>query len=345
VQPNAGPDQSTERYGTVAAVLFRTVQLFLLPIAIVGYVMFVVRLITYSRRFGTSATVLASFYTRYMQHKLGTRRDEPCLRLMQVLPNVHQIGLRLETAPTLVAHWLTGYVPTIYRYPYPGEPPMGHQPAARTTFFDRALARRLDSIDQVVILGAGLDTRLYRLPEGRSLRRFEVDAPANQAFKREMLTKAGVDQSGVTFVAADFLKKRWADALRETGFDPERPAFFVWESVSMYLDRPTVEDTLSTIARMLPGTAVAFDYLSSELIDSRSPWMRYARSLIQAGGERWTFGIDNTPPIRPRVAALVEACGLIVEEQHMFEQETERTRALAGFVVAHAPDRLERQSA
>ena len=336
MQPNAGPDQSTERYGTVAAVLFRTVQLFLLPIAIVGYVMFVVRLVTYSHRFGTSATVLASFYTRYMQHKLGTRRDEPCLRLMQVLPNVHQIGLRLETAPTLVAHWLTGYVPTIYRYPYPGEPPMRHQPAARTTFFDRALARRLDSIDQVVILGAGLDTRLYRLPKGRSLRRFEVDAPANQAFKRAMLTKAGVDQAGVTFVAADFLKERWVDTLRDAGFDSNRPAFFVWESVSMYLDRATVEDTLRTIARMPRGTAVAFDYLSTELIDGRSPWMRYARSLIQAGGERWTFGIDNTPPIRPRVAAFVEACGLIVEEQHTFEQETERTRALAGFAVARA---------
>ena len=89
---------------------------------------------------------------------------------------------------------------------------------------------------------------------------------------------------------------------------------------------------------MAPGTAVAFDYLSTELIDSGSPWMRYARTLIQAGGERWTFGIDNTPPIRPRVAAFVEACGLIVEEQHTFEQESERTRALAGFVAARVTE-------
>jgi hypothetical protein len=52
------------------------------------------------RRMGTSATALASLYTRYMQHRLGTRRDEPCDRLMMVLPNVSKPGLRLVTAPT-----------------------------------------------------------------------------------------------------------------------------------------------------------------------------------------------------------------------------------------------------
>src|SRR5262245_54976475 len=127
----------------VAAAIFRIVQIAWLPIGTLAYVPFVFKMIAYSRRSGTSATVLASFYTRYMQHKLGTRQYEPCARLMMVLPNVSQLGLRMVTAPTLLGHKLTGYVPRIYRYPYEGEPPMRHQSAARTTFYDAALARHI----------------------------------------------------------------------------------------------------------------------------------------------------------------------------------------------------------
>src|SRR6266545_7252908 len=84
----------------VAATIFRIIQIILLPIGAVGYVLFVIKLVAFSRRSGTSATVLASLFRSYMQHRLGTRRDEPCDRLMMVLPNVSHLGLRLETVPT-----------------------------------------------------------------------------------------------------------------------------------------------------------------------------------------------------------------------------------------------------
>lgn len=139
--------------------------------------------------------------------------------------------------PTLLAHRLTGYVPRIYRYPYPGVPPFKDQPAARTTFFDQALQRHLADIDQLVILGAGLDTRAYPLPPGTRVRSFEVDTPWTQPFKREMLRKAGVNTIGVTYVSADFLHQDWLEKLLQAGFEPSRPSFFLWESVTMYLDR------------------------------------------------------------------------------------------------------------
>lgn len=321
----------------VAATAFRIVQIVLLPIGAVGYVLFVVRLVSYSRRTGTSATVLASFYTRYMQHKLGTRRDEPCVRLMMVMPNVSRLGLHLVTAPTLVAHRLTGYVPRIYRYPYEGEPPMTHQSAARTTFYDAALERYLAGIGQLVVLGAGFDTRSYRLPAGTRARCFEIDEPKTQAFKREMLKKAGLDAARVTFVPADFLKEDWLEKLVDAGFEPDTPSFFLWESVTMYLDREAVESTLRKIAGTAAGSVVAFDYFSAELIDSRSFFMRYARAVINAIGEPWRFGIDNTPPVRERVAALLESCGLALDEQRNFGPETDRTRAMAGFATAIVP--------
>jgi methyltransferase (TIGR00027 family) len=322
---------------TVEAILFRIIQVVLLPVATIGYVLFVVRLITFSRRSGTSATALASLYTRYMQHRLGTRRDEPCYGLMGVLPSVSNAGLFLVTAPTLVAHRLTGYVPRIYRYPYEGEPPMNHQPAARTTFYDAALERHIDRIHQLVILGAGFDTRAYRPPVIARVRCFEVDTPRTQTFKREMLKKAGVETSQVTFVAADFLEEDWLTKLINTGFEPEKPSFFIWESVTMYLDRESVESTLRKIASTAAGSVVAFDYLSTEMVETRSLFIRYARITINATGEPWRFGIDNTPPVRERVAALVESCGLSLEEQRNFGQEADGKRATAGFATAIVP--------
>jgi O-methyltransferase involved in polyketide biosynthesis len=107
----------------------------------------------------------------------------------------------------------------------------------------------------------------------------------------------------------------------------------------MYLDREAVESTLRKIAGTAAGSVVAFDYLSTELIASRSPFMRYARALIRTTGEPWKFGIDTTPPARERVAAFLEACGLSLEEQRNFGAETDRTRAAAGFATAIVPAR------
>jgi len=322
----------------VAATIFRIVQIILFPVAAVAYVVLLIKLIMYSRRSGASATVLASFYTRWMQHKLRTRRDEACERLMKVLPNVSQTAMQLVAAPTLVGHWLTGYVPKIYRYPYEGVPPMTHQPAARTTFYDAAVERHLSDIEQFVILGAGLDTRSYRLPPQTQVRCFELDTPKTQAFKREMLRLAGVDATRVTYVPVNFQVKDWLDKLLDAGFTPDRPSLFIWESVTMYLDREAVVDILRAIAGTASGTVVAFDYFAAEMLQSRSLFMRYARAVLKTFGEPFgTFDIDHTPPARNQVAAFLESCGLSLEEHRNFGQETAGKRAMAGFAIAIVP--------
>jgi methyltransferase (TIGR00027 family) len=323
---------------SLAATFFRIVQIILLPIAAVAYVALLIKLIMYSRRSGASATVLASFYTRWMQHKLGTRRDEACERLMNVLPNVSQLGMDLVAAPTLVGHRLTGYVPKIYRYPYEGVPPMSHQPAARTTFYDAAVKQHLAGVEQFVVLGAGLDTRSYRLPPQTQVRCFELDTPKTQAFKREMLRRAGVDATQVKYVPVNFQVKDWFDKLVDGGFKPDRPTLFIWESVTMYLDREAVVDTLRTIAGTASGTVVAFDYFAADLLQSRSLFMRYARAVLNAFGEPFgTFGIDHTPPARKQVVAFLKSCGLSLEEHRNFGQETGSKRAMAGFAIATVP--------
>lgn len=320
--------------GSASGVLFRVIQVVLLPVGTIGYLWAVPKLLVFSRRTRVSATLFASLYTRCMQHRLGARADEPASRLMSVMPNVSRAGFGLETAPTMAAHFLTGYVPRIYRYPYEGDPPMHHQQSARTTFFDAALARHLPGISQLVILGAGMDTRVHRLSPEDQVRCFEIDQPLTQAFKLKMMETAGLPTNQATYVAADFQTEDWFERLAKAGFDTARTTFFLWEAVTMYLDRAAVEATLQRIARTAPGSVIAFDYYDAGYIASSAPYMRYLREMAKFAGEPITFGIDNPPPARERAAEYVGAFGLTLEEHRNFGKETRWRRAPAGFVTA-----------
>lgn len=304
-------------------IVFRLIQVVLSPLAVIGSSVWGLSLIRQARRTGSSATVLASCYPRWILHHLRQRWDAPCVRLMKVLPTPVRLGLRYGTMPTIVAHAVTGYVPKPYRYPYQGQPPMIHQPVARTTFHDQALARHLPEVEQLVVLGAGFDTRSYRLPPGAVVRCFEIDTPGTQRVKREALAKAGVEAGHVTFVPANFEEEDWFGRLVEAGFDPGRPAYFLWESVTMYLDRKAVEQTLRRMSA--PGSVVAFDYFTTVILRSNDPYSAYARWAADRIKEPFRFGIDQGD-----VPGFLESCGLRVEEQRSFNQDP----VMAGFVTA-----------
>ena len=93
----------------------------------------------------------------------------------------------------------------------------------------------------VVILGAGYDTRFYRLVSIKNkedIKLYEVDAAGSQFnTKRKVLNKAKVDSSHVTFIPCDFETEDWMDTLQsKSDFDKSLPSLFVWEGVTMYLD-------------------------------------------------------------------------------------------------------------
>jgi methyltransferase (TIGR00027 family) len=190
-----------------------------------------------------------------------------------------------------------------------------------------------------VVLGAGLDTRAHRLPARAALRCFEVDTPKTQAFKLEMLRRAGVEAPAITYVPADFSNEDWLERLVAAGFDPNKPALFTWESVCMYLDGEAVERTLRTIASTAPGSLVAFDYLAKELVEDRSVFGRYVQAVLRALGEPWTFGIatsspgESAPAAEPLLAFLA-SCGLSLVEHRLVWRGPLKRQVAAGFVVA-----------
>ena len=318
----------------IAATLYYLVYILLFPVTLLGYVLWIGKAFIVGRKSGVSGTAQGPLSARYFEHQLGTRQDETSSRLLLVLPGVSPLGVRLFAGPMLVAHRMSGYVPKAFRYPYEGDISMGYQASARQTFFDTAVNQYLVHIDQFVILGAGFDTRVFRLPKDTRIRSFEVDAPKTQAIKREMLIKASVDSIGVTFVAADFEKEDWLARLVEAGFNPDKPGLFLWEGVMMYLDQEAVESTLHKIASTAKGSVVAFDYITTEPFESRALYWRYARIMTRAAGEPVKFGINSTPPSSERLTEFLRSCGLSLLECRTLGSETEGKRAWGGFAIA-----------
>ncbi len=322
------------RAGRRAAAVFYIVNVLLFPITLIGYVIWLTRIYMVRRAEGASITAQGPLSARWTMHRLGLRRDDAAYRLLMALPSTSGPALLMTAGPMLLAHRLTGYVPSAFRYPFEGDVPPQFEASARVTFIDAAVERYLATISQFVILGAGFDTRAFRLPRPGQIRCFEVDLPQTQASKRQLLHKAGIDSTVVTLVAADFETEDWLARLVEAGFAPNHPAVFLWEGVIMYLDRPAVESTLRKIASTAKGSVLVFDYFTIEPLRSPGLYWRFARATTRAAGEPLRFGIDSTPLSRDRLVELVQSCGLALAEHRTLGKETDRRRAWGGFAVA-----------
>ena len=132
---------------------------------------------------------------------------------------------------------------------------------ARSRYAEDNLGRAVAvGIRQYVLLGAGLDTFAYRNPYPE-LRVFEVDHPATQRWKRELLQRGGISIPGrLTFVPVDFESQSLSAQLPAAGFDHSAPAFFAWLGVVPYLTLAAFRTTLGFIAEQPEGSGVTLDY-------------------------------------------------------------------------------------
>jgi methyltransferase (TIGR00027 family) len=132
---------------------------------------------------------------------------------------------------------------------------------ARSRYAEDNLKRAVESgVKQYVLLGAGLDTFAYRNPYPQ-LRVFEVDHPATQQWKRELLQRnlIAIPES-LSYTPVDFECQSVAEQLRDAGFDRTAPAFFAWLGVVPYLTPEAFRVTLSFIADQPVGSGLALDY-------------------------------------------------------------------------------------
>ncbi|HEU4535844.1 MAG TPA: SAM-dependent methyltransferase, partial [Polyangiaceae bacterium] len=157
-----------------------------------------------------------------------------------------------------------------------------HRALGRATLglFDNVVlrTRRIDELlegavargaAQVVLLGAGLDARAYRLAGLAGARVFEVDHPATQAAKRRRLAGRAPAAREVRFVAVDFERERLPDALVAAGFDAARPSAWVWEGVTMYLSEAARAATLDALGALAaPASDALITYMRPDDVDT-----------------------------------------------------------------------------
>ena len=165
----------------------------------------------------------------------------------------------------------------------------------RKRFIDETLDAALPDIDAVVILGAGMDTRPYRLARRSDVPVYEIDLPVNIERKKAVVRRVlGEPPASVRLVSVDFERDDLAAALARAGHRPGDRTFFVWEGATQYLTADAVRATFEYLRGAASSSRLVFTYVQRDFIDGRN--LYGARSTYRRFREKqqlWRFGLDT----------------------------------------------------
>ena len=226
-------------------------------------------------------------------------------------------------------------VPRLIDYRWPGA---RSSAVARTRFIDDAVGAALEEqIEQFVVLGAGFDSRAYRLPVLQQTTVFEVDHPDTLRQKRSAVERAlAVLPEHVRFVPTDFNQGDLEQAMAAAsggGYRQSARTFFLWEGVTHYLTEAAVDATLRWCSRAAPGSKLLFTYVERAVLEDPQSFFGTEKlfATLAAAGEKWTWGIE--PSVLPQFLA---QRGLCLEQDVGAEEYRrlywkERARRMRGY--------------
>jgi methyltransferase (TIGR00027 family) len=194
---------------------------------------------------------------------------------------------------------------------------------ARTKYIDGILRAELAAgAKQIVLLGAGFDTRAYRFADAlvaANARLFEVDHPATSAMKQKRVKRLlGALPRHVTYVPVNFLQDVVEERLAASGYDRAQVTLFIWEGVTPYLDSAAIDGTLAMVARAAKGSSITFDYTFASALANPDAALKKQLDLAAKAGEPYAFGVGADG-----VKGLLERHGLtLVEDVSAEEAET-----------------------
>jgi methyltransferase (TIGR00027 family) len=156
--------------------------------------------------------------------------------------------------------------------------------AVRTCFFDNFLISKNKQLNQIVILGAGMDTRAFRLEWTPETHLYEIDQADVIKRKNDLLTNASPKCYRHT-IAVD-LSQSWSSELLKQGYKTNIPTLWLMEGLLMYLDELAVNNLLNTISALSLGRS----WLGADLISVKS--LELAMSSNGKVRKYWRFGTD-----------------------------------------------------
>ena len=178
----------------------------------------------------------------------------------------------------------------------------------RTKYLDDMLEKQLRSnVRQVVILGAGLDTRAVR-KHSAAVSYFEIDDPATLRLKQACYERHGFDLN-VTFIPGDYVRDGLIRLLAGSGFMFDAPTYLIWEGNTMYLPRDYTKQVLAELKNHVRRFELSFDYMADSVV-SKTTGDPAISSLVESFasmGAPWVSGISD-------IHAFAHEAGLEVAE-------------------------------
>ena len=169
---------------------------------------------------------------------------------------------------------------------------------ARVRYFDDVVKSSInEGLEQLVILGAGYDTRAYRIEGLSKIKVFEVDHPATQSIKIEKITEIFSSlHDHVTYVPTDLEVDKFGQRLLESGYNKSLKTLFIMEGILMYLSPEIVEEILSFIVHNSgKGSAILFDYIPLSVVEGTcelEAGQNWRKGVMEVG-EPFLFGIND----------------------------------------------------
>jgi methyltransferase (TIGR00027 family) len=208
---------------------------------------------------------------------------------------------------------------------------------ARTRFIDDEVKLELKSgTRQIIILGAGYDTRPYRLNDLAKVMVYEVDHPSTSITKQNILRN-----NHVRFVPVDFNSESLESKMNAAGYDPNLRSVFIWEGVTNYISESAVDATLRWCSQAASGSVVIFTYIDERVLSAPENFYG-TKSVLKAlkkAGEEWTFGIDPScisDFLSQRSLALTKNLGAAEYRQIYFGRPANRMRGYEFYRIAVA---------
>jgi methyltransferase (TIGR00027 family) len=164
---------------------------------------------------------------------------------------------------------------------------------ARTKYIDELLLYAVNNgVEQVLILGAGFDTRGLRLGFLRDISVIEIDHPNTSAHKVNVLKGLGRLPDNVIYYQLDFNKESLDDMLGWNPIDLTKPTAIIWEGVTNYLTASAIENVFRFLSRFAGGSYVIFTYVHRMVLDNPQSFYGAEKLLsdLEKIEERWTFG-------------------------------------------------------
>jgi methyltransferase (TIGR00027 family) len=181
----------------------------------------------------------------------------------------------------------------------------------RTKFIDEILKENInENIEQVLILGAGFDTRAYRIEGIQDIIFYEVDCPETSFKKKERLKKLYKDiPQNVNLLSIDFEENKLEEKIKKSNFNKNKKTLVIWEGVTQYIDKEALNNVLDYLSSIKSESKLLFTYIKKEIIDgsNRSEIDQNIISFAEKMGSPWKTGIN-----RAEIEELLENKGLIL---------------------------------